>query len=195
MFRKNVDTFPTLIGVFAMRQASSKERINDLHTRLREIDSVSRSDRQTVDNRCRCDKAILDRHSSPVFAKTCQQFRPFHAGVRIPRKAVEAPDACIEPTFQRRSPLSLGKDKNAEAQFPENHGIDGDVRFVGAKPLHDPRVRCWFRRLAQNVGVNQIFHRVSVDSESMGTKKSLYGHASSQSIAPWFRGAARRTRR
>jgi hypothetical protein len=44
---------------------------------------------------------------------------------------------------------------------------------VCAKPVHDPGIRRWFRRLAQNVGVNQILHRVSVDSESMGTKKSL----------------------
>ena len=130
------------------------EGINNPHTRLREINPVSRSDRKTVDNRCRCDEAILDRHGFPVLAKTCQQFRPFQAGVRIPRKAVEMAGACIEPTFQRRSLLSPGKDKDSEAQFPENHGIDGDVRFMGAKPLHDPRVRHWFRRLAQNVGVN-----------------------------------------
>src|ERR1700729_4023030 len=47
-----------------------EQRDDDLHTGLREIDAVARSDRETVDNRGRCDQAILDRHSFPGFAKT-----------------------------------------------------------------------------------------------------------------------------
>jgi hypothetical protein len=38
-----------------------------------------------------------------------------------------------------------------------------------AKPRHDPRIGFWFRRLAQNVSVDQVLHSASVDSESMGT--------------------------
>jgi hypothetical protein len=91
--------------------------------------------------------------------------------------------------------LSCRKDKNAEAQFPENHRIDRHVSLVCAKPVHNARIRRRFRRLAQNVGVNQMLHRVSVDSDSMGTKKSLYGQASSQSMVPSFLGETRRTRR
>jgi hypothetical protein len=84
------------IGVFenhkkSARQASTNERIDNVPTGLREIDAVSRSDRQTVDNRCRCDEAILDRHGFSSFAKTRQQFRPFQSGVRIPGKTVEMP--------------------------------------------------------------------------------------------------------
>jgi hypothetical protein len=48
-----------------------------------------------------------------------------------------------------------------------------------AKPRHDTRIGCRLRRLAQNVGVDQVLHSASVDSESMGTKKSFRGHASS----------------
>jgi len=64
-----------------------------------------------------------------------------------------------------------------------------------AKPRYDTRIGRWFRRLAQNVGVNQVLHSASVDSESMGTKKSFCGQASSQSIPPTLCGAARRMRR
>src|SRR5262249_60812726 len=103
---------------------------------------------------------------------------------RIPGKAVKTPDPRIESSFERHPLLSPGQDKNAEAQFPENHGIDRDGRLMGAKPVHHSRIRRWFRRLTQNVGIKQIFHRVSVDSESIGTKKSLCGQASSQSTAP-----------
>ena len=112
-----------------------------ISTGFREIDAVSRSDRQTVDNRGRCDKAILDRHGFPGFAKMRQQFRPFQACVGIPGNAVETAGPCVEPAFQRGPLLSLGKDKNAEAQFPENYRIDCDVRLMrreASRQLADP---------------------------------------------------------
>ena len=107
---------------------------------------------------------------------------------------METPGSRLEPAFQGRPLPSLGKDENPESKFPENDGIDGDVWFMCAKPLHDARIRLWFRRLAQNVGVDQILHSASVNSEWMGAKKSFRGQASSQSMAPSFRGAVRRQR-
>jgi len=41
---------------------STNEGIDNAHTRLRELDPVPRSDRQTVDNRGGGDETILDRH-------------------------------------------------------------------------------------------------------------------------------------
>jgi hypothetical protein len=101
-----------------------------VHTCLREIDAVSRSDGQTVDDCGRCDEAILDRHVFSSFSKSRQQLRPFQPGVRIPGKTVETPGPCIEPAFQRRPLLSFGKDENSKTQFPEDHGINGDVRLI-----------------------------------------------------------------
>src|SRR5207244_1990292 len=101
----------------------------------------------------------------------------------------------LEPAFQGGPLLSPGKDENSESQFAENDGIDGDLRLMCAKPRHHARIRLGFRRLAQDVGVDQVLHCASVDSESMGTKKSFRGQASSQSTAPSFGGAARRTSR
>lgn len=108
---------------------------------------------------------------------------------------METPGSRLEPAFQGRPLPSLGKDENPESKFPENDGIDGDVWFMCAKPLHDARIRLWFRRLAQNVGVDQILHSASVNSEWMDAKKSFRGQASSQSMTPSFRGAVRRMSR
>ena len=85
--------------------------------------------------------------------------------------------------------------ENAKSQFAENNGIYSEVPLMCAKPRHHTRIGRWFRRLAQDVGVNQVLHSASVDSESMGTKKSFRGQVSSQSMAPSLCGAARRTRR
>jgi hypothetical protein len=38
--------------------------------------------------------------------------------------------------------------------FAEDDGIDGHIRFMCAKPRHDPRVGRWFRPLAQNIGID-----------------------------------------
>src|ERR1700733_6150227 len=82
--------------VFSRTTKNLRDRLqptngDNVPTGLREIDAVSRNDRQTVDNRCRCDEAILDRHGFSSFAKTRQQFLPFQSGVRIPGKTVETP--------------------------------------------------------------------------------------------------------
>ncbi len=140
-------------------------------------------------DRSRRYEAILDRHGFSGCAKTRQQFRPFQPRVRVPGKAVETPDPRVEPAFQGGPLPSLGKDENPESEFAENDGIDGDIWLMCAKPRYDPRIGRRFRRLAQNVGVDQVLHSASVDSESIGTKKSFCGQSSSQSTAPSFDGA------
>ena len=156
-----------------MRATSTNERIYDAHASIHEIRTVSRGDCQTVDGRRRRDKAVLDRHGFPPCAKTRQQFRPFQPRVRVPRKTVETPDPRVEPAFQGGPLPSLRKDQNPESEFAENDGIDGDLWLMCAKPCHNTRIGRWFRRLAQDVSVDQVLHSTSVDSESMGTKKSF----------------------
>jgi len=86
---------------------------------------------------------------------------------------MKTPDPSIEPAFECHTLISLREDKNAETQFPENQGIDRECQVHGCEAIPQPWMRRRFRWLTQNVGVNQIFHRVSVDSESIGTKKIL----------------------
>ncbi len=115
-------------------------------------------------------RAILDRHRLPGGAKTRQKFRPLQTRFRVPGQTVETPGSRIEPVFQGSPLPSLGKDQNPESQLAKYDRIDGDVRLMSAKPRHDARVGRRFGRLAQNIGVDQIFHIESVDSESTGAK-------------------------
>ncbi len=93
-----------------LRETSTNEWIDDTHASVDEISTISRGNRQTVDEGRRRDEAILDWHGFPRGAKTRQQFRPFQPRVRVPGKTVENPDARVEPTFQGGPLLSLGKD-------------------------------------------------------------------------------------
>jgi hypothetical protein len=111
------------------------------------------------------------------------------------RQAVQALDSVVKPTFQCGPFFPFRQDENAEAQFSENNGIDGNVPLMDAKPSHHTSIGGRPRRLTQNVGVNPVLQSESVDSEAMGTKKSFCGQASSHSMAPSFGGSARRTSR
>ena len=177
------------------RRDLHKERVDDANAGIDEISTVSRGDRQTMDGRRRSDQAVLNRHGFPRCAETRQQLRPFEASVRVPWQTMEALHARVEPAFQRGPFSSLGKNEDAASQLANNDGIDGDVRLVRTEPCHDARIGHWLRRLAQNVGVDEVLHSASVDSDSIGTKKSFRGQASSQSMTPSFGGAARRTKR
>src|ERR1039457_4703316 len=106
---------------------------------------------------------------------------------------MEALDTVVEPPLEGRSLLALGQQQNAESHLAEDDGVDRDVLFVGAKPLDHPGIRCRLGRLAQDVGVDQVLHSASVESESTGTKNPFAGQASSQSRAPSLGRAARRT--
>ena len=155
------------------RGCSADEWIDDADTGIHEITTVSRRDCQSVnDRRCR-DEAILNRHGFPGCPKTRQQFRPLQTCLGVPRHTVKTAGPCVEPAFQRCPLPALGKDRNSESQFTENNRINGHVLFMDAKPFHDTRIGNRFRRLAQNSGIDQVFHSESVDPESMGTKKSF----------------------
>lgn len=108
---------------------------------------------------------------------------------------METPNTCMEPRLQRQSLSSLWQNENPESQFTENHRVNGDLCFMCLKPLDRAWVWNPLGRFTEDVGVHQVLHSASVDSESIGTKKSLLGQANSQSTAPSFGGVARRTRR
>src|SRR6185503_5433178 len=115
--------------------------------------------------------------------------------LRFPRQTVEALHACVEPLLELGSALALWQKEHAEADLAKNDRIDDHVALVAAEPLDNPRARRRLRRLTEDVGVDQILHTVSVDSDSMGTKNPFSGQASSQSTTPSFGGIAVRTSR
>jgi hypothetical protein len=132
---------------------STNEWIDDTHTSVREINTISRGNCETVNQRGRRDEAILDWHVFPGCAKTREEFRPFQPGLRIPGKTVESPGSRVEPAFQGSPLLSIGQNENPESKFAENDGIDGYFGLMGAKPRNHLRIWLRFRRLTQNVGI------------------------------------------
>src|SRR5579883_2413315 len=170
---------------------STGKWIDDAHAGVDEISAVARGDRQTVGKRRSRDETVLHRHGLAGSSEICDQFRPRQASILVPRQTVELSDSGVEPAFQRCPLSALGQDENPESQFSQDHRVDSDLRLMNAKPLDYSQVGGWFRRLTEDVGINQIPHRASVDSESMAAKKPFSGQARSQSTAPWFCGAGR----
>ena len=84
---------------------------------------------------------------------------------------------------------------NSESDLTQNDRINDDLRFMGAQPVDHACRRLWPSGLTQHVGVDKIGHKVSVDSDSIGTKYPFSGHASSQSTSPSLAGGSLRTRR
>jgi hypothetical protein len=85
--------------------------------------------------------------------------------------------------------------QNAEPHFPEDDGIDGEIALVPSEPLDHSGVGRGPGGLAQGVGVDQEFHKVLVDSDSTGAKKSFSGQESRHSTRPLLACAGRRTSR
>ena len=73
-------------------------------------------------------------------------------------------------TLESRAALSKRQEKDAELELAENDRIDRDLPFGAREPIENPGARVWLRRLAQHIRVDQVGHRVSVDSDSTGTK-------------------------
>ena len=115
--------------------------------------------------------------------------------LRFPREAVQPADPVVEPALEPGATLPPGKQEDAEADLPEDHRVHGDQPFVAPEPGDHHGVRPGPGRFAQDVGVDEVLHSESVDSDGTATKKPFSGQASSQSTTPAFFGDARRTRR
>jgi len=122
-------------------------------------------------------RASNSAHFRPVAASQARQWsRPTPVSNQRSRALRFLPLGRMR-ILNRSSPRTTG-----QPQYP--------TRVRGAT-----RIGRWFGRLAQNIRADQALHSVSVDSDSIGTKKSFCGQASSQSMAPSFGRGARRTRR
>ncbi len=108
---------------------------------------------------------------------------------------MEAEGPFIEPLFESGAPLASGEDQDSEPELSQDHRIHSQGSFVSSKPRDHGRVRLGPGRLAQNVGVDEIFQSESVDSDSIGTKKPFSGHKSNQSRTPALGREARRMSR
>src|SRR5208282_2905741 len=103
--------------------------------------------------------------------------------------------ARIEPVLEPGAFLPRRQKENSEPQFAENDGVDRDLALVLSQPFDGLGVGRRPRRLAENVGVDKVSHSVSVDPDSIGTKKPFSGQPRSQSSAPSLGAGERRLSR
>ena len=55
--------------------------------------------------------------------------------------------------------------RDSKSDFAKNDRVYDEVFFIFTKPRHDRTLRLWLGDLAEHVGVNQVGHSVSVDSD------------------------------
>src|SRR5207253_2549802 len=84
---------------------TSREWIQHLHVRFSEIVCVSRDDDEIVNERSRCDQAVLYRHRFTELAQFSQKFCPSEARERIPWNADDSCGALIKPGFESTTSL------------------------------------------------------------------------------------------
>src|SRR5579872_2550779 len=160
-----------------------------------EIAVVARDDCQVVRESDRGDQTVLDRHRASGSPQGCEQIGPAQTSVGFPRQVGETLHAGVEPLFQSCPLFPFRQQQNAKSNFARGERIDGDLALVPPEPLDHVLVESRSRRLAEHVRVDQELHSVSVDLDSMGTKKSFSGQARSQSMTPSFERVGRRTSR
>src|SRR5438128_1806686 len=79
-------------------------------------------------------------------------------------------DAGGKPALQTPPALAGGQKQDAEANFAEDDRIDDEFPFVFTEPIQYAPDRVRLCRLAQDVSVHEVSHKVSVDSDSIATK-------------------------
>lgn len=149
---------------------SDVKGIDDIEVSFLEVLAIASGDGQAVHQRCRCDETVLDRHRPTEAAESCEQLGPTKAGGRVPGETIHSPGATLKPLLQSGPPTPFCHQQNAEPQLAENNGIDHELALVSTKPLECTGVRPRFGGLAEDVGVNQVPHKSSVDPDSIGTK-------------------------
>src|SRR5436309_5193052 len=175
--------------------SAAAERVHHADLALSEVDTIPRHHGYVMCE-CRCrDETVLDRHRPAPHAEVGEELCPSQSCGRFPRKAVNAPNAIIEPSFKAGAAFSARQQEGTELDLTEDDRIDGDLALVASQPLDDAGMRSGLGGLAQNVRVNEVGHRVSVDSDSIETKKPFSGQAKSQSTRPSFGFGVRRISR
>ena len=157
-------------GARALRAVLGSEGVHHRAAGCAEVRDVACGDAQAMPERRGRDQAVLDRHRATGLAQPCEQLRPAQAGLRVPVDAQQPAHARVEPSLEPAAPPAAREQQDAEPDLAEDDRIDDESCLVPPEPVHDGRPRAWPRGLAQHVGVDQVPHSESVDSDTMGTK-------------------------
>ncbi|HVR37953.1 MAG TPA: hypothetical protein VMU84_02585 [Thermoanaerobaculia bacterium] len=116
------------------------------------------------------DEAVFDRHRVSGRSKVREQLSPTQARLCFPRQANEPLNTRFKPALEVCPAFSAREKKNAESKLAEDDRVNGDLSLVPSQPPKDRWIGRRLGRFAQDVGIDQISHSVSVDSESIATK-------------------------
>jgi hypothetical protein len=81
--------------------------------------------------------------------------------------------------FQIFPAAPVRKGQKPNPNFTQDDGIDDNLGFMIYQPVEDSRIWRWLHRLAQDVGIYEDGHSVSVDSDFNGLKNPFTGHLKS----------------
>ena len=147
----------------------SREWVEHLYARLLEVTRVSRNDDEAVNECSRRDQTILDRQGSAGPAQLGKEFCPAKARPRVPWNANDSCNTRIKPGFESATALSRGEKMNAEPNLAQNDGINHQFTLVAPQPVDCRGIGGRISGFAKDIGVDEVGHSVSVDSDSMGT--------------------------
>lgn len=120
------------------------------------------------------------------------ELRPAKTRGGFLRKADDFGHTLVEPAFQSMMASSGRQQVDPKPDHAKDDGIDRNLTLVPPQPFNHLGIWGGLGGLAEHVRINKVDHSVSVDSDSMGTKKPFSGQASSQSTSPSFGGSLRR---
>ena len=158
------------------------------HTCVVKISRVARRYSQTVRECGGGNETVFNGHRLTSFLQFGKEACPLRRDCGVEIEDPHPLDARGEPLLKSRAAAAGRQEENAIFEFSENDGADGKFVLMRAEPLHDSGFWGRFGRLAQDVGVHQEFHSVSVDSEAIGWNHPFSGQASSQSTRPSLSG-------
>lgn len=116
------------------------------------------------------------------------------SGVQLHQTQV--PNPAFEPFQETLAFSTVWQAENAILQLAQDNRVDQNVSLVLFEPVHHARQRLFARRFTEDVRVDEkSSHRVSVDSDAMGSNQSFSGQARSQSTSLWLSGSTIRVSR
>lgn len=141
------------------------KRIDDLNSCLFEVRSVARDNDQSMSQRGCCDQTVFDRHRGSGRSKGREKLSPTKRRVGVPRQTENVLNGALEPVIEPGPALASGQKKDSETDFAEDDRIDGDLSLEMPQPANDALIRRRLCRLTEDVGVDEISHNSSVDSD------------------------------
>lgn len=145
-------------------------RIDERHAGGLEVAAVQGRDSEAMGKGGRGYQAVLNGHWLTAPTKVGEKLGPAQTDSRIPGEAVHPPHSLIEPALQPRASSAPRQQENPEPDLTQDNRVDDELPLVAAQPFDHPLIGLRLGRLGKDVGIDEVLHSESVDSESMATK-------------------------